>query len=302
VTRPNTKSFPVAAAFADDLLAKKFGDGSLVGLDRLIYAKVKEVSSKGRRHERGEVRAEAFQQTQADIALALTKHEQISMNRFTQEWVIDRARINTNKAMRVDAWQFHEGDEAPVGLRLRVGGRPWNLESGDTISEAKDNADVAPEENENDGTGANDGAGGTATYRADWRTAHEEEDRLIAKIDGERAEKKAEQAGHIVESIYEFSVRILGQERADWFLDYRYNEHNQRAEERTAHTQAEVAKAYRIRKILQKAYFKEHSVHTDDPEQVKQPEMFTVQAVNSANLPVMTDALVEGRGVSMPLI
>jgi hypothetical protein len=120
--KPDTQNFDRDLAYRHDC-------GQLDELEMAIYATIKERSKKWPRAEIVEVWAEAYQMTQADIAGnrdwgTLTKEEKF-------EFACERAKTNTNKAMRIDdglrvgMWQM-KGDEAHIALK--IGGAHYALD------------------------------------------------------------------------------------------------------------------------------------------------------------------------------
>ncbi len=78
--------------------------------------------------------------------------------------------------------------------------------------------------------------------KPDWMSAHAEESEIIERIDRQRAETSSEEEP---ETRYEHMCRLLGEQNADWMLDYE----NRRYE--SARTSAERVRYYRLRKQLE---------------------------------------------------
>jgi hypothetical protein len=79
--------------------------------------------------------------------------------------------------------------------------------------------------------------------KPDWMSAYAEESEIIERIDRQRAETAPEEEP---ETRYERMCRLLGEQNADWMLDYE----NRRYE--TARTSAERVRFYRLRAMLKK--------------------------------------------------
>ena len=86
----------------------------------------------------------------------------------------------------------------------------------------------------------------TPTARPDWRRMNEPKDAMITRIDAKRAGTfEVEPA----ETVYEWMVRVIGQERADWLVGYTHNQYQRP----NLYTQVDHNKATRYRKRLREA-------------------------------------------------
>jgi len=77
--------------------------------------------------------------------------------------------------------------------------------------------------------------------KPDWMSAHAEESKLIERIDRQRAETPPEEEP---ETRYERKCRLVGEENADWMLDYENHLYE------SAKTSADRVKYHRLRKKL----------------------------------------------------